>query len=254
LNQATVLDPQQRALSRSQWVILWLTRHWLAAFNIAWGVFVLLPWLAPILMRLGLTGPASAIYFGYSFVCHQLPERSYFLFGSQVTYSLGDIHRVWSGDNNPLTLRQFIGTAEMGYKVAWSDRMVSLYTGFWLGSLVFASVRRKLKPISLLTYALLALPMAIDGTSHLVSDLWGIGQGFRDSNEWLAVLTNHALPAWFYAGDALGSFNSWLRLLTGLLFGLGTAWLLLPYLEQSLAQVREQLEQNLTWRPTEDDR
>ena len=242
MNQATVLDPQRRALSRSRQVILWFTHHWLAVFNIAWGVFVLLPWLAPILMRLGLTGPANAIYFGYSFVCHQLPERSYFLFGSQVTYPLGDINRVWSGGNDPLTLRQFIGTAEMGYKVAWSDRMVSLYTGFWLGSLVFAGVRRRLKPISLLTYALLALPMVIDGTSHLVSDLWGIGQGFRDSNEWLAALTNHVLPAWFYAGDALGSFNSWMRLITGLLFGLSTAALLLPYLEQSLAQVREELE------------
>jgi len=214
-------------------------------FILGWGIFVILPWLAPVLMRAGLRGPAQAIYFGYSFVCHQLPERSYFLFGSNVTYPLADINRVWPG-NSPLTLRQFIGNAQFGYKVAWSDRMVSLYTGVWLGSLVFAFMRRRLKPISLLTYALLALPMAVDGTSHLISDLWGIGQGFRDSNEWLAALTGRALPAWFYAGDALGSFNSWLRLLTGLLFGLGTAWLLLPYLELSFAQMRERLEHKLT--------
>jgi uncharacterized membrane protein len=223
---------------------MWFSCHWLAVLNIGWGIFVILPWFAPILMRAGLRGPAQAIYFGYSFVCHQLPERSYFLFGPNLTYSLTDINRVWPG-NNPLTLRQFIGSAEFGYKVAWSDRMVSLYTGVWFGSLVFAFVRRRLRPISLLTYALLVLPMAVDGTTHLISDLWGIGQGFRDSNEWLAALTNHALPAWFYAGDALGSFNSWARLITGLLFGLGTAWLLLPYLEQSFAQVREQLEQKL---------
>lgn len=246
MSQIAVTNQAQRRASRAQRAVLWFSRHWLAAFNIAWGIFVILPWFAPVLMRAGLTGPAKGIYFAYSFVCHQLPERSYFLFGSQATYPLADIHRVWSGDNNPLTLRQFIGTAEMGYKVAWSDRMVSLYTGVWIGSLIFALVRRRLKPISLLTYALLALPMAIDGTSHLISDLWGIGQGFRDSNEWLAALTRHALPMWFYAGDALGSFNSWLRLVTGLLFGLGTAWLLLPYLEQSLAQVREELERKLT--------
>ena len=239
---ASATNQDQRKASRAQRAALWLARHWLAVFNIAWGIFVILPWFAPILMRLGLTGPAQAIYFGYSFVCHQLPERSYFLFGSHVTYPLAQINRVWSGDNNPLTLRRFIGNTQFGYKVAWSDRMVSLYTGMWLGSLAFALVRRRFKPISLLTYALLALPLAVDGTSHLISDLWGIGQGFRDSNEWLAALTNHALPAWFYAGDALGSFNSWMRLLTGLLFGLGTVALLLPYLEQSFAQMREALE------------
>ena len=241
----TVTDLTRRDTSRAQRAVLWFSRHWLAVFNIAWGIFVILPWFAPVLRRAGLTGPAKGIYLAYSFVCHQLPERSYFMFGSQATYPLADINRVWPGDNDPLTLRQFIGTAEMGYKVAWSDRMVSLYTGVWIGSLIFALVRRRLQPISLLTYALLALPMAIDGTSHLISDLWGIGQGFRDSNEWLVALTRHALPAWFYAGDALGSFNSWLRLLTGLLFGLGTAWLLLPYLEQSFAQVREELERRL---------
>jgi uncharacterized membrane protein len=224
--------------------VLWFSRHWLAVFSIAWGVFVVLPWLAPMLMRIGATGPAKGIYFAYSFVCHQLPERSYFLFGPQPTYPLADINRVWPG-NDPLTLRAFIGNAQFGYKVAWSDRMVSLYTGIWLGSLVFALVRRRMKPISLKMYVLLALPMAIDGTSHLISDLWGIGQGFRDSNEWLAALTGHVLPAWFYMGDALGSFNSWMRLLTGLLFGLGSVALIMPYLEQSFALVREDLEHKL---------
>ena len=225
--------------------VLWLARHWLAVFNILWGVFVILPWLAPVMMRVGLTSPAKSVYFAYSFVCHQLPERSYFLFGSQPTYSLAQINRVWPG-NNPVTLRQFIGNAQFGYKVAWSDRMISMYGGIWLGALAFAWVCRRFKSISLWTYALCAAPMAIDGTTHLISDLWGIGQGFRDSNEWLAVLTNHALPAWFYAGDALGSFNSWMRLFTGLVFGLGTAALMLPYLEQSFAQIREELERRMS--------
>jgi uncharacterized membrane protein len=244
MGQLAVTHQNQGDLSGSQRAVLWLARHWLAVFNMAGGIFVILPWLAPIFLRLGLTGPANAIYFGYSFVCHQLPERSYFMFGPQATWPLADINRVWPG-SDPLTLRQFIGNAEFGYKVAWSDRMVSLYTSVWFGSLAFALVRRTLKPISLLTYGLLALPLAMDGTSHLISDFWGIGQGFRDSNEWLAALTNHTLPAWFYAGDALGSFNSWMRLITGLLFGLGTAALLLPYLEESFAQIKEQLEPRL---------
>ena len=37
----------------------------------------------------------------------------------------------------------------------------------------------------------------------------------------------------FYVGDALGSFNSWARLITGLLAGLGITWLAFPYIFQS---------------------
>jgi hypothetical protein len=73
MSQATVIDQNRRDVSRSRQAVLWLSLHWLAVFNIAWGIFVILPWFAPILMRLGLTGPAQAIYFGYSFVCHQRP-------------------------------------------------------------------------------------------------------------------------------------------------------------------------------------
>jgi hypothetical protein len=65
----------------------------------------------------------------------------------------------------------------------------------------------------------------------MISDLFGIGQGFRDSNAWLAVLTNQAFRAYFYAGDALGSFNSWMRWITGILFGLGIVWFGFPYLD-----------------------
>jgi hypothetical protein len=62
------------------------------------------------------------------------------------------------------------------------------------------------------------------GITHMVSDFAGIGEGFRDSNIWLATLTHHAYPATFYAGDALGSFNSWMRWFSGILFGAGIVW------------------------------
>jgi hypothetical protein len=68
----------------------------------------------------------------------------------------------------------------------------------------------------------------------VVSDIvGGISGGFRDSNQWLAALTGNAFPATFYAGDALGSFNSWMRLITGILFALGFVWLIFPYLQRS---------------------
>jgi len=49
----------------------------------------------------------------------------------------------------------------------------------------------------------------------------------------LAILTNHIFPVTFYAGDPWGSFNSLMRLLTGISFGLGLVWFSFPYLDDS---------------------
>jgi hypothetical protein len=80
-------------------------------------------------------------------------------------------------------------------------------------------------------FLLLLLPMAIDGGTHFISDLSGFGQGFRDTNLWLVGLTGGRLAPTFYAGDAWGSFNASMRLLTGVLFGLGVAWFAAPRIE-----------------------
>jgi len=69
----------------------------------------------------------------------------------------------------------------------------------------------------------------------MISDFAGIGQGFRDTNQWLIVLTNNSYPTGFYAGDALGSFNSIMRFITGLLAGFGIVWLAFPYIFQTQA-------------------
>ena len=61
-------------------------------------------------------------------------------------------------------------------------------------------------------------------------------------NLWLAQLTNLALLVTFYAGDALGSFNSIMRLLTGALFGAATVWFVFPYMDASFYEVQEELE------------
>jgi len=213
-----------------------ISRHWFFAFNIILGLYVGLPFLAPLFMYLGWEVPARLIYQVYSFLCHQLPQRSYFLFGPKVTYSLTEIQSAWQNTLEPLVLRQFIGNPEMGWKVAWSDRMVSMFTSLWLFGLSWWPLRRRLKPLSWWGLVLLMLPMALDGTSHLISDLAGIGQGFRDSNTWLAALTYNAFPTGFYAGDEWGSFNSLMRLLTGFLFGLGIVWFSFPYLDVAFSQ------------------
>jgi hypothetical protein len=74
--------------------------------------------------------------------------------------------------------------------------------------------------------------MAVDGLTHMVSDIAGIGQGFRDTNAWLAALTSNSLPSTFYAGDAWGSFNSIMRLISGVFFGAGVVWFGYPYLNE----------------------
>lgn len=208
---------------------------WLTLYGVIGFVFVIVPFLAPVFMAVKFNAAGKAIYFIYSFLCHQLPERSYFLFGSRFTYTLPEIQNAWQNTYNPLVLRQFIGNAVMGWKVAWSDRMISMYTATWLFGLAWWPLRRRLKPLPFWGLALFLMPMVIDGGTHFLSDLAGIGQGFRDNNTWLAALTFHTLPSSFYAGDAWGSFNSIMRLLTGILFGLGVVLFGFPYLDQSFS-------------------
>jgi uncharacterized membrane protein len=235
------------SLKRSERLAWWFSKHWLALFNIAWGVFVILPFLAPVFMQIGAPGLGNGVYFIYQFFCHQLPERSFFLFGPQPMYSLSAITTV-TQSVDPLVLRQFIGGPAWGWKVAYSDRMVSMYTGFWIASLVYAMFRRRIRPLPIWAFLLFCLPMAIDGGTHLLSDLQAgqnFGTGFRDVNVWLAQLTSSALPATFYAGDALGSFNSSMRLLTGVIFGIGAVWFAFPYVDAAFYEAREELEEKI---------
>lgn len=212
-----------------------VSAHWFAIFLIVYGVWVFLPFLAPVWMHSGWTAMGKAVYLVYSFFCHQLPERSFFFFGQKSMYSLAEVQAAWQNTTNPMVLRQFTGNASMGWKVAWSDRMISFYTGIWLFAVLWFPFRRRVKRLPWWGFALLLLPMVLDGGSHMISDLAGIGQGFRDTNGWLAALTYHSFPAGFYAGDALGSFNSLMRFLTGILAALAVTWLVFPFLYRDLS-------------------
>ena len=211
-----------------------LSRLWFPAAALVVGLYAGLPWLAPVFMRLGWSEPGRAIYAVYSTQCHQMAQRSFFLFGPKAMYSAAELGTLAGVTTDPLALRTFIGSAELGWKVAWSDRMVSMYTSVFVFGLVARLLRRRLAPLPIWAFVLLALPMALDGGTHLLSDVAGFGQGFRDQNTWLAGLTGNLLPSSFYAGDALGSFNSWMRLLTGMLSGLGVVWTVFPHIERAL--------------------
>ena len=228
---STIVSRKQ--IIKPQSISKWLSNHWFMVFLFVYGIWVFAPFLAPFFMQIDWTGAGKAIYFVYSFFCHQLPERSLFFFGEKSMYSLAEIQAAWQNTTNPMILRQFTGNESMGWKVAWSDRMISFYTSVWFFALVWFPLRRRVKPLPWWGLLLLLLPITLDGATHTLSDLAGIGQGFRDTNEWLVVLTNNSFPASFYAGDALGSFNSLTRFNTGLLAGLGIVWLTFPYIFQT---------------------
>ncbi|HEY5158650.1 MAG TPA: DUF2085 domain-containing protein [Anaerolineales bacterium] len=213
-----------------------IKKNWILVFAIAYGVYANLPFLAPVFMHLGWQAPGNAIYFIYSFLCHQLPERSFFLFGPKLTYSIAEIGAAGQDTGNILSLRHFIGNDLMGWKVAWSDRMVSMFTSIWVFGMLWWPFRKRLPRLPLWAFILFLLPMALDGGTHFLSDLAGIEQGFRQTNLWLVPLTHNIFPPQFYAGNAWGSFNSLMRLLTGVLFGLGFVWFVFPYLDDALSE------------------
>ena len=178
-------------------------------------------------------GLGRLIYGVYGFLCHQLPERSLFFFGPKLMYSMSEIQTVWQNTDNPLFLRQFIGNPEMGWKVAWSDRMISMYGGIWLAGLIWGFMPRPARRISIYLFIVLALPLILDGTTHFISDLSGLTAGFRYTNDWLASLTGNRFASTFYLGDGIGSFNSWMRWVTGLLFSVGLVGWAFPYVEEN---------------------
>jgi len=89
---------------------------------------VVLPIVAPILLKLGLTLPAKAIYFVYSFFCHQFATRSIHAFD---------------------------------YQYAWCARD----TGIWMGvaAIAWALKYKKVKPIKWYWVIPFTVPIALDG-------------------------------------------------------------------------------------------
>ncbi|MBZ0306540.1 MAG: DUF2085 domain-containing protein [Anaerolineae bacterium] len=215
--------------------------HWLLVTIIVFGLFNLGAWLAPLFMQLGWNSAGNAVYTIYSPLCHQMAQRSFFLFGEKVMYTADQLPVATTGNMgaDTLLMRRFRGNNELGWKIAWSDRMVYMYSGMWLAMIMFAilSRQREIKPLSIWMLGLALLPMAIDGITHMISDFDGLFGGFRYHNAWLETLTENVFPDSFYVGDSLGSFNSLMRLISGLSFGFGTVFFAFPYLQRALEEV-----------------
>jgi len=254
-------DTEQKRVRIIARLLIWSSRHWLLLFNLLFGLWITAPFLAPVFMRLGWIGAGNAVYSFYGMFCHQMAQRSFFMFGAQSMYNVGQLPVVLTGTEgiDILVLRNFIGDPQIGWKVAWSDRMVYMYGSLWIAALIYA-IRRRTRKISLPRLHLCTLflfPMIVDGITHMVSDITGgLTGGFRYSNEWLASLTGHSLPSWFYIGDTFGSFNAWMRLVSGILFGVGVVWIVFPYFGQAIDEASTMLndsEMNLHFSGTASD-
>jgi uncharacterized membrane protein len=208
-------------------------RNWLPILCVLFALFNILPLVAPLAMQLGIEPVGNALYDLYGgFISHQYANRSFFLFGTKIMYEPAELPIALQGAflHDALALKAFRGSPELGWKLAWSDRLVAMYGSMLVVLLVFAVRRWQHFPLWL--GVLLVLPLIVDGATHLASDSASVLSGWRYDNAWLATLTNQAFDPSFYVGDALGSFNSWLRLCSGLLFGIGFFGWSLPIVER----------------------
>lgn len=217
----------------------YILQNWIKIFLVIFALFNILPFIAPILAQLGINPLADLIYTLYAPLCHQMAQRSFFLFGDQIMYSPEQLPLSLTGDpvGNMLALKHFTGSDILGWKVAWSDRMVYMYGATWAFALVYATASRRyrIKRLPLWAFVFLMLPMVLDGTTHMFSDLnGGLFSGFRYTNEWLANLTDYTLPEGFYVGDSWGAFNSWMRLISGLGFGVAIIGLTFPVIDNEM--------------------
>jgi uncharacterized membrane protein len=189
-------------------LIFQLAKHWLFLANLAWGLYVGLPILAPILMLAGYTWLGNVIHVAYKVACHQIPWRCFFIGGPQMVYTYDEL-RTLVGP--ALTLR-YVGDATIGYKVAICQRDVATYGTMMLAGLIFGLVRHRLKPLPIWAFVLALVPMGVDGITQLF--------GLRESN-WQ------------------------LRMITGALFGLASVWLAYPYLEEGMREIRDEVNRKL---------
>jgi uncharacterized membrane protein len=211
----------------------WISKHYLAIFNAFLLIYVGLPFVAPIFKKINLNGPAQVIYTIYSPLCHQWAFRSFFMFGEQAYYphaaakmtgvltfeqvtGISDVT-----DPSRLQARHFQGNAVLGYKVAFCERDVAIWGAMALFGIVYAIARRKILKLHWTLWVLIGMvPIGLDGFSQLFSQF---------PNAFIQSILPYRESTPF------------LRVLTGLLFGITTAWFIFPLIEESMSDTRRLL-------------
>jgi len=230
--------------------ILWLTRHWLAVLSTIVGLYAAIPFMAPVAMEVGATGVANLIYTVYSPVCHQFAFRSWFLFGDQPAYpraragvehlepfevyaaaepAFDGIDVTVLDDDLIFAAKRFRGSERMGWKVAFCERDVAIYSALELTGVAFIFLKRagvKVPKLPFWAYVLIAIvPIGLDGFSQLFA--------------------NPPFNAFGLDAYPVRESTPFLRVLTGALFGFGNGWLVFPYIEESMQETAEMVENKL---------
>ncbi len=230
-----------RAIRLNQW-LLGITKNWVRVLTVIIGVYATLPFAAPILMKVGLTGVANVLYTVYSPMCHQMAFRSVFLFGEQAFYprEIADTdYRSYENYTNSIegvvqprsaedfnldfvfSARDFRGNEQMGYKTTLCARDVAIYVAMFIGALIYGWLGNRIRALPFWIYVIAGVgPIGLDGLSQLLSyapfQLWQVRE-----------------TAPFF------------RVATGAMFGLMTAWLAFPYIGESMRETRLDLEAKL---------
>jgi uncharacterized membrane protein len=221
-------DPASMVWTKSDRFTHWLSSHYLAILNIIVLVYLALPVLAPVLMKIGFEEPARIIYRGYGFVCHQLAFRSFFLFGEQSVYprtaagltGLFSFQQATGFDEAStaealIASSKFVGNDVVGYKIALCQRDMAIYGSILLFGIMFGLTGRRLKALPWYIWILIGLvPIGLDGLSQLLSQ--------SPFNFW-----------------TLRESTPFYRVLTGFLFGFSTAWFGYPLVEQAMEDSRQ---------------
>lgn len=182
-------------------LLRWVGAHWLALATLGFGVLVGLPILAPLLYHWGYDGPAAFIHTIFHPLCHQLPERSFFLFGPSTVYTYDQLAALVAEGSVP---PRWVGSPSVGFKMAVCQRDIAVYGSMVVAGIVFNWLRPRLRPLSVRQFLLLIVPMAIDGGGQFIG-LW--------SSTWLT------------------------RVVTGTLFGVACIGLTFPYIDQGMREV-----------------
>ena len=171
-------------------------------------------------MHKGMEKPAGWIYKYYRIMCHQMPQRSWFLFGEQAYYPAvvpegsGRLSFTEASDfsGSFAEERNFYGTPVMGYKMAICQRDTAIFGAMAVFCLIFSlSGCRIPKPGWLLPCLIGVLPIGADGVTQLLGNAFPAVFPYRESTPLL-------------------------RTVTGALFGFCLCWYLLPALEESLRE------------------
>ncbi len=147
-----------------------LMDHWATVLTTMFGFLVFAALSVPFLSYFGLDGISKQIFFSLHMVCAQIPSHSFYV---------------------------------LGHQLGMCARNFSIYSAMFLGSLIFTLSKKRLPGIPWWLWALMILPLAVDGTTQMF--------GWRES--------------------------TWeLRVLTGTLFGLANVWFALPLIQKTILQ------------------